>query len=199
MVDRIIGGPSGYELVFDRGGSMRADVAVVAVGTAPVTEWLADVAPLAIEDGVLTNEYCETSMPGVFAAGDCARWPDRGLDCLIRTEHWDCAIRHGKAAAASMMGLAEPFSPVHFAWSIQHRVRLQWVGATTSADRVDIEEIGGSGFMARYWRANALRGAFAIDAPRALARVRRLLEKEALRRHSDRHDPSSGGLHESLG
>jgi 3-phenylpropionate/trans-cinnamate dioxygenase ferredoxin reductase component len=177
-VERIGRAPGGFEVVL-RGGAapVEADTVVVAVGAEPVTDWLAGAAGIELDDGVVTDARCRTGAPGVFAAGDCARWPSARLRRRVRTEHWDTAVRHGAAAAGSMLGSDRPFDPIGFAWSIQHGIRLQWIGETADADRVAVEELE-SGLVARYWRAGALSGGFAVNAPRQVAQMRRELMGE---------------------
>jgi 3-phenylpropionate/trans-cinnamate dioxygenase ferredoxin reductase subunit len=144
----------------------------------PAVDWLDGTPGLTLADGVVTDECCRTGVPGVLAAGDCARWWNRRTGSLTRVEHWSTALRHGEAAAASLMGASDPFVPVPFVWSMQHGARLQWVGESAGWERVEIEESGSvRGLVARYWRGGELCAAFAVDNPRAIGAMRRDLEQ----------------------
>ncbi len=134
------------------GTSLEADLVVQGVGVRPRTA-LAEGAGLKVDSGVIVNQYLETSVPGIFAAGDIARWPDRQSGENVRIEHWVVAERQGQAAARNMLGYREPYADVPFFWSQHYDVPINYVGHAETWDRIEIEgDIKGRDCLVRYHR-----------------------------------------------
>ena len=165
-VDDLVGDTAVRQVVLSDGRRFDADVVVIGVGIVASTE-LASQIGADVGNGILVDEFCETSVPGVFAAGDVADHPNSLIGERIRLEHWQNAQNQAQAAAASMLGDRRPYCEVPWFWSDQYDLNLQVAGHPHAADQVAWRGAGRSdSFAAFYLRDGLVRAVVGVNRPR---------------------------------
>lgn len=147
------------------GRRIPCDMVVAGIGAIPVTELFAK-SGLALDNGVVVNEYLETSHSGVFAAGDVANYPDSIFEKRRRVEHWDNAVSQGQYWAALVRGERQPFVHVPYFFSDVFDLSYELWGDSAGATQTVIRgDIGSSSFSVWWLRQGRLTSAFAMNRP----------------------------------
>jgi 3-phenylpropionate/trans-cinnamate dioxygenase ferredoxin reductase subunit len=165
-VDDILGDSSVRRVVLSDGSTLEADIVVVGVGIVPSTELATEVGA-DVGNGIIVNELGETSVAGVYAAGDVANHPNAILGERVRLEHWQNAQNQGAAVAAAMLGSREPFREVPWFWSDQYDLNLQVAGHPHASDQIvyrgSVDQLL---FSAFYLHDGVVRAVVAVNRPR---------------------------------
>ena len=157
---------------------IAADLVLVATG-ARANDEIARAAGIACEDGILVDEEARTSTPGIYAIGDCTRFPSRRYGRRLRLESVQNAIDQAKAAAGSMLGSPQPYDPVPWFWSDQYDLKLQMAGLSDGYDDVAIVgDVAANRFSVEYRRAGRLIAVDAVNDARAHMLSRRRIAEE---------------------
>ncbi len=176
-VTRIDGAGGRARAVATEDGTLYpCDVVVVGVGIAPDTT-LAEAAGLTVSDGIVVDALCETSVPGIYAAGDVTNHPNADLGRRIRLESWQNAQNQAIAAARAMLGHGEPYGGIPWFWSDQYGINFQIYGLPERWDEVVLRgDPAERQFSAFYLADRRMVGANLINTARDRRHCRKAME-----------------------
>jgi 3-phenylpropionate/trans-cinnamate dioxygenase ferredoxin reductase subunit len=157
-------------------GELHCGLLLVATGMLPNAEFLAGSGLELSGGGVVVDEYCRTSIDGIYAAGDVAVTYHPGHGAHLRVEHYDNAIKQGTAAAAAMLGGDEPYTDPHWFWSDQYQHNLQSVGLAYRYDQAVLRGSAADGqFSVFYLAGGVVQSVFALNRPKDVSVGRRMV------------------------
>jgi NADPH-dependent 2,4-dienoyl-CoA reductase/sulfur reductase-like enzyme/nitrite reductase/ring-hydroxylating ferredoxin subunit len=164
-------------VVLAAGEPVPVDFVVAGVGVRPNTT-LAQLAGLKVENGVIVDEHFQTSAPGIYAAGDIARYPDHYSGKMMRVEHWVVAERQGQAAACNMIGIETPHVAPPFFWSAHYDVTIAMVGNTTGFTRAEVRgSLEERRALVAYYNGDDVIAAAAIGLDREALAIEAAMER----------------------
>jgi 3-phenylpropionate/trans-cinnamate dioxygenase ferredoxin reductase subunit len=163
--------------VLTRGGRrIECDFAVAGVGVEPEVDVLSG-SGIATDNGVVVDECCRAAIDGIYAAGDVANHYHPLFRRRMRVEHWQNAMQQGAAAARSMIGKREPYAPIHWFWSDQYDVNLQYAGLHQPGDRIVVRgSLESRRFLAFYVGGDRISAVVALNRGKDLRRAMPLIK-----------------------
>ena len=167
-------------MVTESGRTVEGDMVVVGAGVRP-DSMLAERAGLEVENGIVCDARLETSVPGVFAAGDVCSYDSVVHGRRLRVEHWDVALQQGRHAARAMLGSEEPYREIPYFFSdLADWASLEYVGPAYEWDEIVWRGDPDAGeFSVWYLGDGAVRGALAVGRSEDLIHARTLIETGA--------------------
>ncbi|HEX4853632.1 NAD(P)/FAD-dependent oxidoreductase [Arenimonas sp.] len=175
------GEPEATAAVLADGTRVPCDFAIVGIGLVAGVE-LAQAAGLAVDNGIVVDEYCRTSDPDIVAAGDCTNHPSEFLGRRVRLESVQNAMEQGRAAAHSLLGRDTPYRMVPWFWSDQYDLKLQMVGVSTGHDQVVVrgDPATQRNFAVFYLGDGRLLAADAVSRPQDFMFAKKLVADRAV-------------------
>uniref|UniRef100_A0AAU2JKW2 FAD-dependent oxidoreductase n=1 Tax=Streptomyces sp. NBC_00049 TaxID=2903617 RepID=A0AAU2JKW2_9ACTN len=176
---KVAGIEEGRVLLAD-GRALEAGAVVVGIGARPATGWLKGTGVELGPDGSITADaYLRTSLPGVYAVGDCASFPSGRYGTRLLVHHWDNALQGPRSVAANILAgePAEVYDPVPYFWSEQFGRFVQYAGHHGGADTLLWRgDPAGPTWSVCWLRGGSLVAVLAVGRPRDLAQGRKLIE-----------------------
>lgn len=158
------------------GRRVECDFAVVGIGIEPDVDVL-EGSGIDVNNGVVVDEYCQTNVSGIYAAGDVANHYHPVFDRRIRVEHWQNAIKQGAAAARNMLGRRIPYDEIHWFWSDQYDANLQYAGFHTEWEQLVVRgRLDSGSYLACYVNEGRIDAAVGLNRAKDVRRVMPLIQ-----------------------
>ena len=175
------------------GKEFPCDLVCIGVGIVPNVE-LAQQAGLAVDDGIVVNEYLQSSHPDIFAAGDVANYPDPFFNKRRRVEHWGHAEYCGQVAGENMAGGQKPYGLLTYVWSDIFDLHLEFAGDESEHDQIVLRgQVQEMSFTDLSLKENVLKPYFAINTgAKEFPSLQRLIKnkKDLTGKEAQLQDPS---------
>ncbi len=163
-------------VITKRGRRIDCDFAVVGVGVEPVVDFVVG-SGVETSNGILVDEYCCTNVQDIYAAGDVANHYHPVFQRRMRVEHWQNAMQQGAAAARSMLGKGKPYDAIHWFWSDQYDVNLQYAGYHHAWDQIVVRgPLEARTFIAFYLTQGHIDAVVALNRGKDVRRVMPLIK-----------------------
>ena len=158
--------------VITKGGlRLDCDFVVAGIGVEPVVDVL-DGTGVHLDNGVVVDRYCQTNVPGIYAAGDVANHYHPVFERPMRVEHWHNAVKQGAAAARNMLGQGVPYDEIHWFWSDQYDANLQYAGFHTKWEQLAVRgRLDSGSFVAFYINDGRIDAAVGLNRAREVRRA----------------------------
>jgi 3-phenylpropionate/trans-cinnamate dioxygenase ferredoxin reductase subunit len=163
-------------VVTKAGLRLECDFVVVGIGIEPAVDVVRGCG-IHIDNGIVVDEFCQTSISGIYAAGDVANHYHPVFDRQIRVEHWQNALKQGAAAARNMLGARVAYDEIHWFWSDQYDANLQYAGFHTTWDELVVRgRLDSGSFLACYVTDGRIDAAVGLNRPKDVRRAMPLIK-----------------------
>ena len=170
--------------VLENGEQIATDLVIIGIGVEPNTSYIEGIKLKEKDNSVPVNEYLQTEIQDIYAAGDIANFPYAPMRESTRIEHWRLAAQHGRIAAANMTGKNKPQSAseiVPFFWSGQYDLKLRYVGHAEKWDKVHIDgDIDKPEFLAFYLQGDRVMAVAGINRDKDIAAISELMRQQKM-------------------
>ncbi|EAZ89582.1 FAD-dependent oxidoreductase [Crocosphaera chwakensis] len=168
----------------ENGETIPTDLVIVGIGVVPNTDYLTDSDLKAEDNSIAVNQYLQTNIEDIYAAGDIALFPYLPMEKSTRIEHWRLAAQHGRIAAKNMLGhnqLQDVSEIVPFFWSGQYNLKLRYVGHAEQWDEIAIDgDLDQPEFLAFYLQNNKIMAVAGVNRDQDIAAISESMRQQKM-------------------